>query len=516
MTGEFTRRVDELPGEPTSPWMATTPDAAYPAFEEDLETDVCVVGAGIAGLSTAIELRDRGLTVTVLERDRVACGTTGKSTAKVTSQHGLCYDSLRRQFGRDAASQYATINETAIDTVEARIDDLEIDCGFERQPAYCYGDNPDELRRETDAARAAGLPASLVRSVPPFERAMAAVKFDDQAWFHPRAYLLGIAEALHEDDGARIHERTRVTSVHPGNRPRVETAGASVTADHLVLATGFPLLDRAGYFTRLYPKRSYVLGLRIGVEPPEGMYYRADDSYHSVRSHSDGSETLLLVGGEPHKTGQGGSTAERYRRLLRWARDRFPIESVAYRWSTQDYVSVDRLPLIGRAGPGAKGVSIATGFGGWGMTSGTAGGRLLADSIAGAEPSALELFDPLRFTPKASLSKAATENVDAASQFVTDWVRTLVSPDTSAISPGEGRVLREGHRPIAAARDDDGELHTLSAVCPHTGCLVDWNDAEYTWDCPCHGSRFDPDGTLLEGPATEDLSSVGDPEPNRE
>ncbi len=505
---DFSRPADDLPGEPTSPWLATTPDASYPPLEADLTVDVCVVGAGIAGLSTAIELRDRGASVVVLERDHVAAGTTGKSTAKVTSQHGLQYDQLHREFGSKAARQYATVNEAAIDTIEERIASLEIDCGFERQPSYLYGNEPDALRREADAAQRAGLPASLVRSVPPFERAQGAVKFDDQAWFHPRRYLLALAEWLHEDDDAAIYERTRVTAVDPGTRPRVRTPSGTVSANHVVLATGFPLLDRAGYFTRLYPKRSYVLAVRLGVDPPEGMYYRAGDNYRSVRTHRDAQGALLLVGGENHKTGQGGPTRERYQRLLEWATDRFPIEGVEYRWSTQDYVSVDGLPFVGRAGPGARNVSIATGFGGWGMTGGTAAGELLAESITGTDPPVLELFDPLRFTPKPSLPKTLTENADAASQFVTDWVQALVAPDLAGISRGEGRVIRQGASPIAAARDGDGDLHTVSAVCPHTACLVDWNDAECTWDCPCHGSRFTPDGRLLEGPATEDLSPV--------
>ncbi|WP_255170682.1 FAD-dependent oxidoreductase [Natrononativus amylolyticus] len=505
MRDGFTRSGDDLPGEPVSPWLATTPDAGYPALEETLGVDVAVVGAGIAGLSAALHLRERGKTVAVLERDRVAAGVTGKTTAKLTSQHGLCYDHLRREFGLREARWYAAVNEASIDEVERRIDELGIDCGFERQPSYLYGDSPDEIERETDAARAAGLEPSLVRSVPPFERASSAVRFDDQAWFHPRKYLLAVAEELYEDEGARVYEHTRVTDVSGGTPCRVQTEAGGVQAEHVVLATGFPILDRAGYFTRMYPKRSYVLGVRLEGEPPEGMYYRPGDPYRSVRTHRDENGTLLLVGGENHKTGQGGSTKERYRRLARWARERFPVASIDYRWSTQDYRTADRVPFVGRAGPGAENVSVATGFRGWGMTNGIAAGRLLAERIAGDDPPELELFDPLRFTPKTSFSRTVTENADAASQFATDWLRTLLGPDLESVDPGEGRVFREGPHPIAAARDDDGDLHTVSAVCTHTYCLVDWNDAECTWDCPCHGSRFDPDGTLLEGPATEDL-----------
>ncbi|WP_121741801.1 FAD-dependent oxidoreductase [Natronorubrum halophilum] len=517
---EFTRNSD-LPGEPTSLWLASTLEAGHDettgrddepataeleeALAEDRSVDVAVVGGGIAGLSTAINLRERGETVAVLERDRVATGVTGKSTAKLTSQHGKIYDHLRREFGRRQASQYARVQERAIDEVERRIADLEIECGFERQPSYLYSNEPDEIRRETDAAWAAGLEATYVTSVPPFERAEAGVRFDDQAWFHPRKYLLGITDELRSDDGAAVYEGTRVTDVEPGAPCRVRTPAATVTARRVVLATGFPILDRAGYFARMHPKRSYVLGIRLDGEPPEGMYYRPGDNYRSVRTHRDSDGELLLVGGENHKTGQGGSTADRYRRLERWARERFPIDEIAYRWSTQDYKPVDKVPFVGRVGAGAENVFVATGFRGWGMTNGVAAGRLLAQLIAGGEPPERDLFAPLRFTPKTSAGKAITENADAASQFATDWARTLLASDDPALEPGEGTVVRRGGKPIACARDEDGDLHATSAVCTHLYCLVQWNDAERSWDCPCHGSRFSLEGEVLEGPATEAL-----------
>ncbi|WP_049928017.1 FAD-dependent oxidoreductase [Halopiger goleimassiliensis] len=504
-------RTHALPGEPTSPWLASTSEETREADVTRLEgtdsADVAVVGGGIVGLSTAIELRERGRSVVVLERDRVATGVTGKSTAKLTSQHGAIYDHLRREFGRQAASRYAAVQEEAIDRVEDRIDDLGIDAAFERVPSYLYGDEPDAIERETDAARVAGLEASYVTSVPPFERAQAAMRFEDQAWFHPRKYLLAVADELHADDEATIYEGTRVTDVDPGEPARVRTEEGIVRAADIVVATGFPIRDRAGYFARVHPKRSYVLGLRIDGRPPEGMYYRTGDSYRSVRTHRDEDGVLLLVGGEDHKTGQGGSTIERYRRLLHWARERFPVEDVAYRWSTQDYVSADKVPLVGRAEPRTESVYVATGFRGWGMTNGVAAGRLLADLLTGDRPPEADLFDPLRFTPKASLGKTVTENADAASQFVTDWARTLLSPDLEHVDRGEGLVVREGSHPVAVARDEDGEVHAVSAVCSHMGCLVEWNDAEASWDCPCHGSRFSPDGEVLEGPANEDLDA---------
>ncbi|MCU4974397.1 FAD-dependent oxidoreductase [Halobacteria archaeon AArc-m2/3/4] len=504
MSPEFSDPSD-LPGEATSPWLATTDDAGYDALEDHIKVDVAVVGGGIAGLSSAHALRDRGKSVAVLERDGLAAGVTGKTTAKVTSQHGLIYDHLRREFGRRDARRYAEVNQAAIEEVADRVEKWEGAFGFERRPAYVYSDDRDEIEREVDAAKAADLPASFVTSVPPFERAACAVRFDDQACFHPRKYLLALAAELAAESGTRIYEHTRVTDVQPGEPCRLETAEGRVIADNVVLATGFPILDRAGYFARMHPKRSYVLGIRIEGEPPEGMYYSPGEPYRSVRTHRDEDGTLLLVGGENHKTGQGGSTTERYRRLEEWARERFPVRSIDYHWSTQDYVPADKVPFIGRVGAGATNVYVATGFRGWGMTTGVAAGSLLADAITGVENPALELFDPLRFTPKTSAPKTLTENADSASQFATDWLQALLTSDFETIDRGEGTVVREGASPIALARDDAGDLHATSAVCTHMGCLVEWNDAECSWDCPCHGSRFSPDGAVLEGPAVEDL-----------
>lgn len=499
--------ADRLPGEPTSPWLTSPKAEVREPLDSSITVDVAVVGAGIAGMSTARHVSDRGMSVAVLERDRIAGGVTGRSTAKLTSQHGLIYDHLRREFGRDAARQYASSNERVIDDVERLIVELgiEAETGFERKPAYVYGNDLDPIEREVDAARAAGLDATLVRSVPPFERATAAVRFDDQACFHPRAYLLALADELETADGAAVYEGTPVTDVETGSPCRLRTAGGTVTADRVVLATGFPILDRAAFFTRLYPKRSYVLGIEIRGDHPSGMYYRHGDPYRTVRSHRTESGRLLLVGGENHKTGQGGSTVDRYRRLLDWASERFDVTDVAYRWSTQDYVPVDRVPFVGRAFPGTESVYVATGFRGWGMTNGVVAGRLLAAHIDGERPLELDLFDPLRFKPKPALSDALTENADAASQFATDWLRTLLGDDSGSIDPGEGRVIRRGASPVAVARDRDGTRHVVSAVCTHTYCIVEWNDAECSWDCPCHGSRFEPDGRVLEGPATDDL-----------
>lgn len=491
----------ELPGESASHWTATSPDPDHEPLGTDLRADVAVVGGGAAGLSAAMALRDRGHAVVVLERDRIA---TGGTDGVLAGGRGLVYAHLREAFGPRAARIHAEATETAIETVTGRIAELGVDAGFERLPAYVYGDSRDPIEREVEAARAAGLESSLVTSTPPFDRAASAIRIEDRARIHPRRYLLGLAGAFAERGGTAIHERTPVTDVDPGRTPTLETPGGTVAADAVVLATGFPPLDRAGHAVRLLPRRSYHLGVRIDGPSPEGIYRRTGDPERSVVA-ADGA---LLVGGEGHRTGQGGSTAARYRRLADWSRERFPVRSIDRRWSAGSYVPADGLPSIGRAGVGADGVYVAAGFGSWGIAGGVAAGELLADAVDGVDRPELDLYDPLRLTPRATVAGGLGEGLDAASRVATDWLRSVTDPGREPREPGEGRVIRRGGRPVAVVRDRDGECHAVDARCPHGSCLVAWNDAEASWDCTCRGSRFAADGAVLEGPATTALRSV--------
>ncbi|WP_227352798.1 FAD-dependent oxidoreductase [Haladaptatus salinisoli] len=496
--------TNDLPGEDASLWLETTPPTDFDPLDGDRRVDVAVVGGGIAGLSAAAELKDAGETVAVLEADRVVSSVTARTTAKLTSQHGLIYRELLSRFDRERARQYADANEAAVDIVAERAE--EVDCDFRRRPAYTYVNDPNDrgkVRREVEAARSVGLPASFVEDTPLPVNANCAVRFDDQAQFHPRKYLLALADEI-PGDGSDVYEETKATNLRAGRPCRVETERGTVTADRVVVATHFPITDPAGYFARQYPKRSYVLALRTRDPPPEGMYYRSGDPYFSVRPHETDDESFVLVGGQNHKTGQGGSTSERYREVEREARDRFDVEEVVYRWSTQDYTPTDRVPFIGPIAPWRRNVFVATGFGGWGMTSGVAAGRILAEEIAGDGSEWADVFDPGRLPPLGTARKFLSENANVGSRFVEDWVRKPRETRES-LAPGDARVVREDGDAVAEYRDEDGELHRLSAVCTHMKCLVEWNDAERTWDCPCHGSRFDSEGEVLDGPAVRNL-----------
>ncbi|WP_137283397.1 FAD-dependent oxidoreductase [Halorussus salinisoli] len=508
---------DTLPGTDASLWLETTERTDYPALDGDRRVDTAVVGGGITGVTAALHCAEAGQEVALLESDRIVEGITGKTTAKVTAQHGLIYDDLLDKHGRTAARQYAAANAAAIEEVADRVERHDIDCDFQRLPAYTYAASEDQrakVGREATVAEGLDLPATFVTDPPFPEETHGAVEFEAQAQFHPRKYLLALADVLSgESDGGSIFEQTKVTGVEDrdeGTPCRVETERGPVTADSVLLTTHFPIEDPAFYFARQYPKRSYVLAVRLVGDPPEGMFYRDESPYFSVRPHPTDDGSLTLVGGQNHKTGQGGSTADRYRKLERQARDHFDVESVEYRWSTQDYVSVDRIPFVGELGPTTDGVYVATGFGGWGMTNGTAAGRMLAAFARGESPQWAEAFDPNRIDLEASGRDLLSENLDVGREFTRDWAKSPFRGKDPEVAPGEGEVVRRGGKQLAVARDEEGDLHVTSAVCTHMDCIVHWNDAEQSWDCPCHGSRFSMDGEVLDGPAVEDLPKRGE------
>ena len=507
MTEHGTDEARDGGGEQTSVWLGTTPGTDYDPLPGDLAVDTAVVGGGIVGVTTAFRLAEAGQSVAVLERDRILTGVTGHTTAKLTAQHGLVYRHLVDEFGEQRARQYATANQDAIDDVESRVEELGIDCDFERTPAYTYTESAvdeSKYRAEADAARGLGLPASYTESLPEALGAASAVRFDDQAHFHPRKYLLALAEAV-DGDGSHVFERTTVRDVEDEGPCRVTTDRGTVTARDVVLASHFPVVDRALYFARMHPKRSYVLAVELDEEPPEGMYYRPTDSYFSVRPHATDDQTVL-VGGQNHRTGAGGSTEARYRRLERAARDAFDVASVRYRWSTQDQVSVDRVPFVGLHAPFADHVYVATGFGGWGMTNGTAAARLLSDLVLGRETPWRGVYRPNRLEVSPSSTRALLSHGAAtAKHFVGDRLDRHPREDVGDLGRGDADVFDAGGDPVGVYRDESGDVHAVSAVCSHMGCIVSWNDAHRSWDCPCHGSRFDHDGGVIDTPAVDGL-----------
>jgi Rieske Fe-S protein len=332
-----------------------------------------------------------------------------------------------------------------------------------------------------------------------------AVAFDDQAEFHVRSYLVALIAAL-AAGGCRIFERSRAVEVDSHEQPAVvKTPGGRVVADQVVVATHYPFLDRSLAFARVHPERSYAILCRIAGTPPDGMLISAGSPTRSVRAVRVGDEELLLVGGEGHRTGTGGDTEERYERLAAFAREHWEVRSVDYRWSAQDNTTVDRVPYVGRLSPREHRVFMATGFAKWGMTGGTAAALLLTDLLVGRDNPSASLFDPNRLNLRASAKKLVKENLQAGLRFAGDRLTKAGWRSADDLRRGEGDILRVGGERVAAYRDDDGTLHAVSPTCTHLGCQVNFNAAERSWDCPCHGSRFSTDGRVLQGPAVHRL-----------
>jgi len=495
---------------PRSYWIdsAPAPLAGAPALPPDV--DVAVLGAGIAGLTTAYLLANRGRSVAVIEARELAAGTTGHTTAKITAQHGLIYDRLRRRFGADRARWYGDSQLAALDWLAGEVRSTGIACDWEERDSFVYttaAADMEALRSEAETAAKLGLPADVTTEVGlPFEVA-GAVRFTGQAQFHPRKWLLGLADRIAAAGGS-LHPGVRATGLNEGDPCRVETTAGALVARDVVVATHYPIFNRGGYFARLAPVRDLVVAGPVAAESAPPAMYIANDTHHSIRTAPlpDGRR-LLVVGGEHYRTGAASDVTRRYGALAGWARDRLGLTEVSYRWSAHDMSTVDGMPYIGKYHPFARHVWVAAGFGAWGMTNGTLAGLILADLITGTRNRWASLYDPDRFGGAAWVG-LLRDNAAVAKHFVGDHVGSLGGPDLDELAPGRATVVWRGARPVAVHRAEDGTLSAVSARCTHLGCLVRWNDAERSWDCPCHGSRFERDGAVIQGPATSPLAQV--------
>jgi glycine/D-amino acid oxidase-like deaminating enzyme/nitrite reductase/ring-hydroxylating ferredoxin subunit len=511
-------------GETTSVWMATAPEIESDGpLTEDTSADVCIVGAGIAGMTTAYLLTREGKRVVVLDDGPIGGSMTGRTTAHLVNALDDRYYELERLHGERGARLAAESHSAAIDRIEAIISEEGIDCEFERLDGYLFAppdESKEQLEDELKATHRAGLTdTELVERAPIKDYDTGkALRFPRQAQFHPLLYLKGLARAIRER-GGRIHTGTHANEIDGGKSARVVSSdGRIVTTFAVVVATNTPVNDRFAIHTKQAPYITYVIGARV----PKGsvtkaLYWDTPDPYHYVRLESinainretgeNAEYDLLIVGGEDHKTGQADDANKRFGYLQRWTRTRFPmIEEIEFQWSGQVMEPVDSLAFIGRNPMDDDNVYIATGDSGNGMTHGTIAGILLTDLIMGRENEWETLYDPTRKTLKA-LPEFMSENLNVAAQY-TDLVTPGDVDSADEIKPGGGAIIRDGLKKIAAYRDDSGALHQRSAICPHLGCVVDWNSKEKTWDCPCHGSRYDAQGKVFQGPANGDLALV--------
>jgi glycine/D-amino acid oxidase-like deaminating enzyme len=492
-------------GRTDSLWMVTSPPRVMPTLPSDLRTDVCIIGAGIAGITTAYLLAQAGRRVVVLEDGAVGGGESGRTTAHLTNAMDDRYHVLERLHGAEGARLAAASHGAAIDTVESIVRHERISCDFERLDGYLFvppGDSPDILDAELEAAHRAGLTdvERMGRAPVTGWDTGPCLRFPRQGQFHPLSYLNGLVDAI-ERMGGQVFGKTHVTGVEAGPPARIDTDGQrTVTAEFVVCATNTPIIDWLVIHSKQAAYRTFAIGARVpSSSVVRALYWDTADPYHYVRLAGD----ILIVGGEDHKTGQEDDALDRFRRLEEWSRERFPIGAVEFRWSGQVMEPVDGLAYIGR-NPGDKGhIFVATGDSGQGMTHGTIAGMLIRDLILGRTNEWERLYDPSRKSLR-SAAEYVRENLNVAKQYI-DYVTPGETQSEDQIQPGQGAVVRRGLQKLAVYRDETGRLHRASAVCPHLGCTVHWNSLERTWDCPCHGSRFDVRGSVLNGPAAAGL-----------
>jgi glycine/D-amino acid oxidase-like deaminating enzyme/nitrite reductase/ring-hydroxylating ferredoxin subunit len=485
---------ERFEGKPVSLWVATAGATGYPSLAGGIEVDTAVIGGGIAGLTAALALKRAGRSVAVLEAARVGTGVTGHTTGKVTSLHRLAYTALAARHGQDTARGYGQANQAAVEHIARVVAEEGIDCDFRRVANYTYAETDEALtlvRDEAALAARLGLPSVFTTDVPLPFAVKGAVRFDDQAQLHAVKYLQGLARAV-DGAGSFVFEESRALALRDGSPVIVETERGSVRAGDVIVATNVPFGDGGFFDRRSVLHRSYLVASRAGSAPMEGTYISVDEPMRSILAIEVDGAGYVLTGGEGHPAEETVDSAARYRRLASFSRDRLGSGESVFRWSTQDGIPVDGLPFVGRMPPAADHVHVITGLRKWGLSNGTAGALILADALCGRDNPWARAFDSRRATPLSGAAPSEDRNLPRAADAMP--------------APGEGAVVELDGEKIAVYADPAGKLRAVSAICTHLGCTVGFNPADVTWDCPCHGSRFSTDGTVIQGPAAISLA----------
>ncbi len=500
-------------------WSENTKLPSFSRLRRSIDCDVLVVGGGIAGITSALLLQQAGKRVVVIDANRIGSGETGRTTAHVTELVDARYQVLESKFGREGARLCAESSRAAIERIERFVIDLGIEAGFARVPGYLFAETAEqqqELEQEFESLRRVGADASLIEALPlplPLP-AKAAVRVQGQAQLQPLEYLAALTRAF-VAAGGDVFEGTRLLDVDDGQPCKVATSEAEISARDVLVLTHVPVSNKFALHTKIAAYRSYALAARLPGSFPTGLFWDMQDPYHYVRTHDTGSERVLIVGGEDHKTGKANDAPARFQRLERYAAALAPDLQVSQRWSGQIIEPADGLPFIGKNSR-AKHVYVATGFSGTGITFGTLTAMILADQVLKVKNPWSELYDATRVKPLAQARAYLAENVDFPAHLARDRVAAGEAKSADEVPRGQGRLLRAGGKMLAVYRDEAGTLHARSAVCTHLGCQVRWNNAERSWDCPCHGSRFDVDGSVLNGPATKALEEASLPAPAKQ
>lgn len=486
-----------------------------PRFEkltEDMSVDVAIVGAGITGITAAYLLVKQGVKVAILEAGSVLNGTTGHTTAKITAQHGLIYDELIQHFGEDAARLYYQSHAEAIAFIQDTAVHHNIDCDFGREDAFIYAltaQYENQLATEWEAYQKLGIEGAITHRIPFAIEIKNALIMKNQAKFHPLKFLVGLLKEAVQSGCLVVENTTAMDVEDDDSMPKVVTKdGYKVSCHKLIVASHFPYCDKLGfYFARMHAERSYAIGIKAAKKYPGGMYISADSPTRSIRDTPLDDGTLIIIGGENHKTGQGMDTLKHYQALEAFAQEVFGISEYAYRWSAQDLVTLDKVPYIGPITKEKENILVATGYKKWGMTTGILAAHLVTDYCLGRDNPYMELYSPSRFTADPSLRNIITTNADVAGHLLKGKLE-YIPKDLSDLQKGECSVVLHNGKRAGAYKDENGKLYLVDTTCTHLGCETEWNHAEKTWDCPCHGSRYSYEGDVVEGPAVKPLTNL--------
>ncbi|UJL48043.1 FAD-dependent oxidoreductase [Virgibacillus sp. NKC19-16] len=500
------KQIDStLPKEVKSFWRQTEKAFKYKKLAENTEVDVAIAGGGIAGVTTAYLLAKEGKKVALLEARELLSGTTGFTTAKITAQHNLIYDELINRYGQANAKLYYQANMEGIGLIKEIAKQHKIDCDLEEQDAFVFTENKqnrNKLLKEAEAYEKLGIEGGFIEDLPLDIDIEGAVMMRNQAQFHPVKFVNGLLKEI-ENMGGEIYEHTKVMDIDNKNEITCKTdTDYTVTCHDLVFATHFPTHESDKFYSKnLDPENSYALAVKENKEFPDGMYINTDTSKRTFRRMSAEGEDYILVGGESHPTGDGLSVEQRYKELAEYAEKIFDATDVVYRWSSHDLISTDRLPFIGKLNPKEDNIYSLTGFSKWGLANATVGGSLVKDLIVGKDNPYKNLFSPQR-------DMSLMEHVEPTKEAEENYAKSAIVQTAEELKINQGTIVEIKDENVGAYKDNEGNIHYLDLSCTHLGCGVEWNDGDKTWDCPCHGSRFNAIGEVIEGPAVEELKKL--------
>lgn len=496
----------------SSYWIESTKniEKKYLELKNDIETDVCIIGGGLAGISSAYELAKAGLKVVVLERDQIGKKTTGNTTGKITSQHGLFYKYLAESEGDEFAKKYLNANEQAIKNIKSIINTEKIECDFEYQDAYVYTQKQEEISKINEELRILKkleFNCEVVNETElPFE-VLCAIKFSNQAQFNVRKYLLGLADYIENSKG-KIFENSKVYDLKKDIDGYLTYCNnVCVKSKYVIIASHYPIINSPGfYFLKMYQSMSYAIAIETNQDIFNGMYINSEVPTKSFRNIKDGDKRLVLIAGSDHKTGSKIDLSNAYKELEETAKQLYPDCKVKYKWHTEDCITLDKIPYIGEFSKFMPNVYVATGYKKWGITTSNIAANIIRDKILNKDNEYEEIFKATRMEPIKNIKEVENILKETTNSLLINKMK-IPNDKISNINKEDAKIIEVDGRKVGIYKDEHGELYAVKPICSHLGCELSWNNIAKTWDCPCHGSRFDYKGKSLYSPSIKDLDS---------